>query len=221
MATQKPDRLDVADRGTSGRSSNKPEGTGSVPPIRTSSSTEPSEVTLGRDSSSARSGEEPSSRSATLAAETSGSPETLGDSSTRRKVEPSQSDTRDTKTRDDGLNFPSPRELPGRDGQSARPEASMRLESLEELREREQEILRAIELLPNGGMRFLAHPLRCIEDAGFELSPQLQRVLLNEMPEVETRTPTSYTTWKTLNPSRVRRVRLTGLFRSTAKGGRQ
>jgi hypothetical protein len=87
-------------------------------------------------------------------------------------------------------------------------EQPLRIESVEELFKRQDEVLARIERVPNGGNLFVAHPLRMLADVGVELSPAAREELLRRSPRLAAASPVAYEALRSSGQEQKVRIRL-------------
>jgi hypothetical protein len=86
------------------------------------------------------------------------------------------------------------------------------IQTLEELRDAEPRLVETINRSRNGGARFLAHPIAMLSDSGAELSPDLEKLLLALLPQLQHASPIAYDAITAAEEEGPVVVRLQGLF---------
>jgi hypothetical protein len=94
---------------------------------------------------------------------------------------------------------------------------SIKIAHFSEIFEHEAEILKRIGDLPQGGNLFMAHPLRCLEDVGVELSRSAHNELLRHEPHLAGLSDAPYEALRQTDELQSVRFHLGGLFRPPAK----
>jgi hypothetical protein len=89
---------------------------------------------------------------------------------------------------------------------------SQQIQTLDELREAEPQLVESINRSRNGGARFLAHPIAMLSDVGADLSPDLEKLLLALLPQLQHATPIAYDALTAAEEEGPVTVRLKGLF---------
>ena len=93
-----------------------------------------------------------------------------------------------------------------------RMEPWLRVESLKELMENEQEILKRIADTPNGGQLFLIHPFQLLKDIGVALSARAEEEIRRREPHLSGLSPIPYQALRNSRAEQPIRVNLHGLF---------
>lgn len=86
------------------------------------------------------------------------------------------------------------------------------VESLEELMEHEQEILKRIADTSNGGQLFLIHPFLLLKDIGVALSAHAEEEIRRREPHLSGLSPIPYRALRNSRAEQPIRVNLHGLF---------
>jgi hypothetical protein len=89
---------------------------------------------------------------------------------------------------------------------------NQQLKTLEDLRLAEPALVESINRSRNGGARFLAHPLAMLSDVGVDLSPELKKLLLALLPQLQHASSAGYEALTAAEEEGPVTVRVQGLF---------
>lgn len=91
--------------------------------------------------------------------------------------------------------------------------SEIKINSLKDLERNETEILKRIEVTPNGGNLFMIHPFMLLADIGVNLSEQAKKEIVKVEPHLNALSQTPYRALKQSKAKQNVRFHIHGLFR--------
>lgn len=91
--------------------------------------------------------------------------------------------------------------------------ATINIDTFAQLTRHEQEIVKRINGMPNGGALFLIHPFQALADADVKLSAKAKDEILKIEPRIGTLSAAPYRAMKASTSKQSYRIRIKGLFR--------
>jgi len=89
----------------------------------------------------------------------------------------------------------------------------LKINSLDDLRKHEKQILKIIKEIKNGGNLFMANPILFLTDIGISLSEKVKKEIIQIEPDLSGLSPTPYIALKNTKEKQKIQFNLKGLFR--------